>query len=113
MHPKKKFRYNESFVQFGFILINTGGEEKPQCVLCHKVLTSSLLKPWKLKRHLETHHPNSTNKGVDFFKRQGRNSENARLDSMGKYLKENTAPLKAFYGVAREIAIGGHKSVNR
>ena len=105
MPPKKKFRYDESFVQFGFIVINTGGEEKPQCVLCQKVLASSSLKPCKLKRHLETHHPNSTNKGVDFFKRHGRNLENARLDSTRKFFKENTAALKASYEVAREIAV--------
>ena len=105
MLPKKKFKYNESFVQFGFIVINTDGEEKPQCVLRHKVLASSSLKPCKLKRHLETHHPNSTNKGSDFFKRHGQNLENARLDSTGKFFKENTAALKASYEVAREIAV--------
>ena len=94
MPPKKKFRYDESFVQFGFIVINTGGEEKQQCVLCRKVLASSSLKPCKLKRHLETHHPNSTNKGVDFFKRHGRNLENARRDSTGKFFKYSC--LKSF-----------------
>ena len=105
MPLKNKFKYNESFVQFGFIVINTGGEEKPQCVLCHKVIASSSLKPCKLKRHLETHHPNSTNTGVDFFKRYGQNLGNARLDSTGKFFKENTAALKASYEVAREIAV--------
>ena len=69
------------------------------------MLASSSLKPCKLKRHLETHHPNSTNKGVDFFKRRGRNLENARLDSTGKFFKENTAALKASYEVARGIAV--------
>ena len=91
MPPIKIFKYNKSFVQFGFIVINTGGEEKPQCVLCHKVSASFSLKPCKLKRHLETHHPNSTNKGVDFFKCHGQNLENARLDSTGKFFQENTA----------------------
>ena len=97
MPPIKKFKYDESFVQFGFVVINTGEDEKPHCVLRHKVLASSSLKPCKLKRHLETHNPNSTNKGVDFFKRQGRNLENDRLDSTGKFVKKNTAALKASY----------------
>ena len=88
MPPKKKFRYDESFEQFGFIVINTGGEEKPQCILCHKVLASSSLKPCKLKRHLEAHHPNSTNEGVDFFKRHGRNLENADLIVRESFLKK-------------------------
>nr|XP_039255156.1 zinc finger BED domain-containing protein 5-like [Styela clava] len=102
MPPKKRLSYDESFVKFGFIVISAGGEEKPQCVLCHKVFACSSRKPCKLKRHLETHHPNSKDKGADFFKRHGQNS---RFDSMGKFFKENTAALKASYEVSREIAI--------
>ena len=62
MPPKKSFRYDESYIQLGFIVINACGEDKPQCVLCHKVLASSSLKPCNLKRHLETHHPDSKDK---------------------------------------------------
>jgi len=48
MPPKKKFRYEESFVQFGSIVINADEEEKLQCALYHKVFASSSLKPCKL-----------------------------------------------------------------
>ena len=67
--PRKKLRYNDSYVQFGFTLTNSGEEEKPQCILCSKVLASSALKPSKLKRYLVTHHPDFQNKDEDFFKR--------------------------------------------
>ena len=45
--------------------------EKPQRVLCHAVL--SAMKPLKLKRHLETKHPEHAKKDLDFFKRHSHN----------------------------------------
>ena len=96
MPPKRKFRYDKSYIRLGFIVINTCREDKLQCVLCHKVLASTSRKPCKLKRHLETHHPDSKDKGTDFFKRNGKSFENSRLDSTGKFFKEMTAVLKAF-----------------
>ena len=64
--PQKKLIYNDSYVQFGFTVINSG-EEKPQYVLCCEVLTSFALKPSKLKRHLVTYHPDFQNKDADFL----------------------------------------------
>ena len=105
MPPKKKFRYDDSFIQFGFNMIKSGGEEKPQCVLCNNVLASSSLKPCKLKRHLETNHSSLQHKGVDFFKCHGENLKKSRLDDTGMFFKEIAAGLKASYEVSREIAI--------
>ena len=64
--PRKKLRYNDSYVRFDFSVKNSG-REKPQCVLCCKVLASSVLKPNKLKRHLVTHHPDFQSKDADFL----------------------------------------------
>ena len=80
---RKKLRYNNSYVQFGFTMINSVGEENPQWVLCCKVLASSALKPSKLKRHLITHHPNFQNKDEDFFKRRDDSLVRSRFDSTG------------------------------
>ena len=102
--PRKKLRYNDSYVQFGFTVINSGGEEKPQCVLCYRVLASSALKPSKLKRHLVTHHPDFQNKDADFFKRKADSLVRSRLDNTGDQWKENAAGLTASYEVARKIA---------
>ena len=101
----KKLRNNDSYVQFGFTVINSGGEEKPQCVLCCIVLASSALKPSKLERHLVTHHLDFQNKNADFFKRQADSLVRSRFDSTGYQWKENTAGLKASSEVARKIAI--------
>ena len=103
--PRKTLRYNDSCVQFGFTVINSGGEEKPQCVVCRKVLPSSALKPSKLKRHLVTRHPNFQKKMHIFLKRQADSLVRSRFDSTGDQWKENTARLKTSDDVARKIAI--------
>ena len=102
---RKKLRHNDFYVQFGFTVINFGGEEKPQCVLYCIVLASSALKPSKLKRHLVIHHPDFQNKDEDFFKRRADCLVRSRFNSTGNQWKENTAGLKASYKVARKIAI--------
>ena len=99
---RKKLRYNDSYVQFGFTVINSGGEEKPQCVLCCKVLASSALKPSKLERHLVTHHPDFQNKNADFFKLRADSLVRSRFDSTGYQWKENTAGSKASSEVAKK-----------
>ena len=63
-----------------------------------------LFKALQVERHLEKHHPDSKDKGADFFKRHGQSLENSRIDSTGKLFKENTAALKASYEISREIA---------
>ena len=102
---RKKLRFNDSYVQFGFTVINFGGEEKPQCMLCCIVLASSAIKPSKLERHLVTHHPDFQNKNTDFFKRRADSLVRSKFDSTGYQWKENTAGLKASSEVVRKIAI--------
>ena len=69
--PKKKFHeYSDSYLDFGFTFILRNGEEKPQCVICSKVLASESMLPNKLKRHLKTSHPQFVDKPRDFFSRK-------------------------------------------
>ncbi|GBP82680.1 Zinc finger BED domain-containing protein 5 [Eumeta japonica] len=49
----KKRKYNESYISFGFIDYNG----LPLCMLCSKLLPNSSMAPAKLRRHLETVHP--------------------------------------------------------
>ena len=77
-------------------MINSGGEEKPQCVLCCKVLARSALKASKLKKYLATHLPHFQNKDADFFKHRADSLVRSRFDITGDQWKENTARLKAY-----------------
>ena len=38
MPPKKKMRYDDSYLKFGYSVIKSDGGEKPGCVLCCTVL---------------------------------------------------------------------------
>ena len=55
--PKKKsHRYNDSYLDFRFMFIMQNGKEKPQCVICSKVLASESMLPNELKGHLGSSH---------------------------------------------------------
>ena len=62
--------YDDSYLKFGFTVIKSDGEEKPQCVLCCTMLAFILLISRKSKRYLEKRHSNSFNKDVDLFKQK-------------------------------------------
>ncbi|XP_076365923.1 protein FAM200C-like [Tachypleus tridentatus] len=50
--------YSECYLNNGFTtVLANDGIEKPQCVLCHAVLSAESMKPSKVNRHLEMKHP--------------------------------------------------------
>ncbi|XP_040896345.1 zinc finger BED domain-containing protein 5 [Toxotes jaculatrix] len=66
----KTRKYDEAYIALGFTSTTVGNKERPQCVMCLKILASDSLKPNKLRRHLETKHPEHKDKPVDFFKKK-------------------------------------------
>lgn len=82
---KRKYRkYDDSYLDFGFTSIEVNNEEKPQCVLCLKILSSESMLPSKLKRHLATIHPTMAEKSRDFFHRKLQNLKKQKTYSLGK-----------------------------
>ncbi|CAM1331733.1 Uncharacterised protein r2_g4062 [Pycnogonum litorale] len=104
MSSNKKRKYDTSYIQYGFQCLITNGEEKPQCVLCMKVLSNDSLRPNKLKQHLSSVHPQHTEKDRDFFERHGKQLKQMRLDTTGTFHETNSKLLEASYKVAYEIA---------
>ncbi|XP_059366129.1 zinc finger BED domain-containing protein 5-like [Carassius carassius] len=66
----KTRKYDEAYLALGFTSTTVGKEERPQCVVCLKILACDSLKPNKLKRHLETTHPEHKDKPVEFFRKK-------------------------------------------
>ncbi|GBP74547.1 Zinc finger BED domain-containing protein 5 [Eumeta japonica] len=62
----KKRKYNESYISFGFFDSNG----TPLCMPFSKLFPNSSMALAKLRRHLETVHPESKNKNKDFFVRK-------------------------------------------
>ena len=63
----KKQKYDNSYIQSGFASVIIHSEEKPQNVLCNKVLSNDSMRPAKLKQHLENVHPKHINKDKTYF----------------------------------------------
>ncbi len=64
----KCIKYDEACLALGFTVNVVGEEERPMCVLCLKTLAADSMKPTKLRRHIETMHPNYVQKPLEFFK---------------------------------------------
>lgn len=101
----KKRSYKEAFLQWGFTKIVSRNIEKPQCVLCNKVLNPESMKPSKLKEHFEKIHKEFAGKDIDFFKRKESVLKASRLDSTGSVQKANESCLEASYQIAYRIAM--------
>ena len=65
MSPKKQ-GYKKAFLKFGFMSVI----EKPQCVICFKVLTQESMKLSKLRQHFESCHEKLAGKSVDYFRQK-------------------------------------------
>ena len=46
MKRAPKRAYSDNYLQFGFASLVTDGIEKPQCVICLKVLSAESMKPF-------------------------------------------------------------------
>ena len=51
-----KRKYDDSYIKFGFTLLNNYGVEKGQCVVCYRVLSNESLRPSKLSNQLKKTH---------------------------------------------------------
>lgn len=101
---KRKLRkYNNNYLDFGFIYIKINNEERLMYIICLKVLAADSMVPNKLKRYLGTNYSTLNNKPRDYFVRQL-----AKLEKKSSSLVEQTSiPSKALlasYKVAFRIA---------
>uniref|UniRef100_UPI00358FFEDB protein FAM200C-like n=1 Tax=Myxine glutinosa TaxID=7769 RepID=UPI00358FFEDB len=101
----KKRKYDDSYIKWGFMkFVEKAGTERPQCVLCYKVLAEASMKPSKLKAHLASTHPTHQNDSEDVFQ-----SKKARFMAKGSLTRHGFQPstkpiLEASYEVALLIA---------
>ena len=102
--PKAKSRkYDEAYVALGFTVTTVGDEERPVCLLCLKTLAADSMKPNKLRRHLNTVHPNHADKPLEFFLRK--RAEYCHQSSrFVNATSVNQRALLASYKVAYQIA---------
>lgn len=96
----KKRKYDEAYVSFGFTFIaEHDGTQKPQCLLCGKVLANGSIKPGKLKEHLTSVHPENASDSVDLFCEKARFEKVGTLPNLG-FVPTQKPCLEASYKVA-------------
>ena len=104
--PRKKHGvvrcYDDKYLAFGLIRINTGGQPKPQCVVCSQVLANEAIKPAKLLRHLQTNHSQLVNKPLTFFTRK--RDELSKKTCLRQATKTNEKALRASCLVVIRVA---------
>lgn len=104
---KRKRKYDESYLNFGFTYIGNSDAPDAMCVLCHKILANSSMAPAKLRRHFETTHSNYKGKDMQFFKRQRDSLEKSKSQMITMAKTENENATEASYRVSYRIALNG------
>ncbi|GFS72297.1 zinc finger BED domain-containing protein 5 [Trichonephila clavipes] len=99
----KKRKYDESYISFGFVDSNSS----PLCMLCSKLLPNSSMAPAKLRRHLETVHPECKDKNQDFFVRKKEQLLESQKTMMHVTQTINEKATEASYLVSYRIAQAG------
>lgn len=97
---RKHRKYDDSYLNFGFTSVEVNHEERPQCVLCLKILAVENMLPSKLKRHLETIHPTMVGKSREFFTRMLQNVQKQKKTCLLNkllYLATHCYPLSKWH----------------
>lgn len=100
---KTKYRrYDDRYLDHGFMCLEVNNEEYPQCVICLKVLPAESMLLSKLKDHLESLHPHVIGKPREFFIRKLKEAE-LQMSTFSKQFKVDNALLSS-YKVAYRVA---------
>ncbi len=99
---RKRQKYQEEFIKYGFTCSIVNNVDFPQCVICSEVLAHKSMKPGKMQRHLETKHP-FIEKPIDFF-RQKEKELHGQIHMIAQQAKITSNALEASYEVAYLIA---------
>uniref|UniRef100_UPI00398F2BF5 protein FAM200B-like n=1 Tax=Pristiophorus japonicus TaxID=55135 RepID=UPI00398F2BF5 len=96
-------RYQDSYLNFGFICNRSGYTPQPQCVICAQVLANESMKPSKLQRHLITKHQMYKDKHRAFFERKAKELPGT-TEVVTKSTPTADKKLVSSYLVAQQIA---------
>ena len=99
-----KRKYQEDYLNFGFTFQENNGYQLPQCVLCMKTLSNSSMKPYQLKQHLTTVHPEHSKNDRAFFKLKETGLKRVKLDSSGAFHQQAKSTVHASYAIVLLVA---------
>src|SRR5215469_10662173 len=101
--PSKR-KYDSDYIRFGFTAIEVNNQVRPQCVICTAVLSNDALKPAKLQRHLNSVHPNLSDRPPEYFSGKLENLKKMELGKSGSRFATTERVLAASFEISRLIA---------
>ncbi|XP_042243354.1 SCAN domain-containing protein 3-like [Homarus americanus] len=100
----KKREYPDEYIRFGFVSLQKGDTEVPQCVICYKTLSNDGMRSSRLERHLTTTHPALADKPKAFFETKRHSLKQVKLDGSGAFRQQTSKVVEASYEIAMLIA---------
>ncbi len=100
---RKRQKYQEEFIKYGFTCSIVNNIDFPQCVICSEVLAHENLKPGKMQRQLELKHPSFIENPIDYFRRKEKELQGQK-HIIAQQAKITSNALEASYEVAYLIA---------
>ena len=82
----------------------TAGEDRPQCVICHKLLANESLKLSKLSEHLHNCHENLQDLDLAYFQQRAKELKGIQFGRSGVPAQRLLAAVEASYMVAYKVA---------
>lgn len=108
-NPAKKVKrnpirkYAEDYLKYGFICGGTDEMPQPLCLVCKNTLANAAMKPYQLKRHLETTHADLKEKPLDYFQRL-KSEHKSLAKSIVSYSSTELNAIKSSFVAAYNIA---------
>ena len=95
--PGTKRKFKDEYIKYGFVMMESEGNQVPFCLICNKILSNEALVPSKLKRHLDSKHPGVGSKQIEYF------------ESHAAQQKKQAKKLKTFMRLPEKGLIASYK----
>ena len=101
---KKKRKYQESYLNYGFIATDDSHSPSPLCIICGNRLSNEAMKPSKRLHHMEIKHPALKDKPLEFFKRKKKCEHEEQKQLLKATTSSSVSALRASFLVANHLA---------
>jgi hypothetical protein len=99
-------KYDSGYLKFGFSWNGDEEDTRPQCIVCCEVLANESMRPNKLRRRIETKHPDLKNQPLQFFERKLPELKTTNRKLLN-FTKINKKAMHASYLISFRIAKAG------
>ncbi|XP_013793786.2 zinc finger BED domain-containing protein 5-like, partial [Limulus polyphemus] len=99
-------KYDSKYLEMGFTWNGDEEDPRPRCIICCDQLANESMHPNKLRRHIETKHPELKDKPLKIFERMLSNLKTEQ-SVMQRYTKVNEKSLYVSYLISLKITKAG------